>query len=500
MGVHPEARGGVDLDDGAAGLTHGRGDVRADEVDAGHIEADDARRGLGDLDVVGVCLDGPVDGRAAGRHVAGQRELDPGPRRQDVIEGEPLRRDERLGRVVDLDPGQHLLVADASPRIAVGDVHELADGVFAVSRDGRGHALGDGRDLAADHQAAVVVARHVGLDDHVAGAALRQCPDERGSDRLLRAQVEMDAPTVVAVERLDHAREPEPLGGGDRAVLGVHDVGARHRQPGRIEQPVGQALVRGDIDPDGRRLRGHRRADPLLVDAVAELHERVSVEPDERDVAADRLVDERLGGRPERLPFGEPDEVLHLRGEVEEGVGIVGRGEVVDQGDRHPAGFQPDRLFAVLVDAVVLADGSGGARLAVADVRAGEVLEFERHVLGDVAGPRPLAEARDEAAATAQRAGVVLERRQQRDQRVGEPRKLVRWVRLENAKVDEQADDRFARPVVRAAQHAGLEDPQRGRRPTRGGLPRAPAATPRVAAGCGSAVGHAIGHGSSCVG
>jgi hypothetical protein len=36
------------------GLADGRRDVGADEVDAGHVETDDARRRLGDLDVVGV--------------------------------------------------------------------------------------------------------------------------------------------------------------------------------------------------------------------------------------------------------------------------------------------------------------------------------------------------------------------------------------------------------------------------------------------------------------
>jgi hypothetical protein len=62
--VHPEAGRGVDLDDRAAGLADGRGDVGADEVDTGDVEADDPGRRLGDLDVVGVRLDRPVDRRA----------------------------------------------------------------------------------------------------------------------------------------------------------------------------------------------------------------------------------------------------------------------------------------------------------------------------------------------------------------------------------------------------------------------------------------------------
>ena len=258
---------------------------------------------------------------------------------------------------------------------------------------------------------------------------------------------------------------PKRLARGDRLLLGLDHLGARHGQAGRVEQLVRQVLVRGDVDADRRRLRGHRRADPLLVDAVAELDQRVAVEADERDVAADRLVDERLRGRAERAALGHPDERLELGREVEEDRGVVRCDQVVDQPDGHDAGLEPDHLLAVLEDAVVLPVRAGRAGLAVADVGAGEVLELERDVLGDVARPRPLAEPRDEAAAAAERAGVVLERRDQGDQGVGEVRQQVRGVLLEHAEVDQHADDRLARPVVRPAQHPGLEDAQRRQRP-----------------------------------
>ena len=139
VGVHPEPGRGVDLDDRAAGLADGRRDVGADEVDAGDVEADDLGRGLGDLDVVGVGLDRPVDRRAAGRHVAGQRELDPRARRAGRRRARsPGARTSSSAAVVDLDPGQHLLVADAAPRVGVRDVDELADGVLAVADDEAG--------------------------------------------------------------------------------------------------------------------------------------------------------------------------------------------------------------------------------------------------------------------------------------------------------------------------------------------------------------------------
>ena len=71
------------------------------------------------------------------------------------------------------------------------------------------HALGDRRDLAADDQAAVVVAGDERLDDEVAGAALAAAPVERRADVVFRAQIELDAAAMVAVERLDDAREAD---------------------------------------------------------------------------------------------------------------------------------------------------------------------------------------------------------------------------------------------------------------------------------------------------
>ena len=173
VGVHPEPGRGVDLADRAAGLAHGRGDVGADEVDAGDVEPDEARGLLGDLDVVGVGVEGAVDRDAAGRHVAGERELDHRLGRRDVVEAEALLAHELLGGVVDLDLRQHLLVADAAARVGVGDLDELAHGVGAVADDVGRHALGDGLHPAADDEAAVVAAGHHRLDDDVAAAATR---------------------------------------------------------------------------------------------------------------------------------------------------------------------------------------------------------------------------------------------------------------------------------------------------------------------------------------
>jgi hypothetical protein len=252
----------------------------------------------------------------------------------------------------------------------------------------------------------------------------------------------------------------QAAGGRDRLVLGRDDLGAGHRQPGGVEQPGGELLVRCDVDRDPARATGHRRADPLLVDALAELDEAVAVEADVRDVAAGRLVEEGLRGRAECEPLGEPDQVLELGDEVERVRRVAGRHQVVDEPDGHPAGRDADLLLAILVDHVVAAVLAGAPGLAVADVGAGEVLELERDVLRDVAGPGAIAQPGDEAAAAAERARVVLERGQHLDERVHEARDPVARELLEHAQVHDLADDRLARPVVGAAQDPGLEDAQ----------------------------------------
>ena len=137
---------------------------------------------------------------------------------------------------------------------------------------------------------------------------------------------------------------------------------------------------------------------------------------------------------------------------------------MVDEGDGDLAGLDADLLLAVLIDHVVLAVRPCPARLAVANVRAREVLQLEGDVLGDVPRPRSLAKTGDEPAAAAERAGVLFEGWQQLDESVAEAGDQVRRVVLERPEVDEHPDDGLAGPVVGAAEDAGLDDPQIGPR------------------------------------
>ena len=226
-------------------------------------------------------------------------------------------------------------MADAPARVGVRRVDQLADRVLAVA-DHRGRdALGDRRDLAADDEAAVVVA-----GDVASRPRRRRCGSRGGRPRRPRGRRRRCAgrgatprPWLPSSGLTTHGK-PIRFAASMAPSSVVDDRRLRHRQPGRVEQAVGQVLVAGDVDADRGRARGHRRPDPLLVDAVAQLDERVAVQAQVRDVARGRLVEDRLGGRAEGLALGEEDQALEL-GDVVEGVlRVVRRDEVVDDARR----------------------------------------------------------------------------------------------------------------------------------------------------------------------
>ncbi len=141
VSMHAEARPGVDLADRPTAGADTLGNVGRDEIDAGDVQPHHHCRLTGDLHVVRMNFVGTVDRRAAGTHVSGQLELDESAFLGNVIEGPvvPLQHFHCLR--VDRDPGQNLFMTDATPRIAVLDLDQFADRVFAIAGDVRGHAL-----------------------------------------------------------------------------------------------------------------------------------------------------------------------------------------------------------------------------------------------------------------------------------------------------------------------------------------------------------------------
>ena len=131
--------------------------------------------------------------------------------------------------LIDLDPGQHLLVADAAARIGVRLHDELVDRQYAITDHMSRDSFGDGGDLAVDHQAAVVTSGDVGLDDDQSAAGLGLGDIEGTAYVGVAAQVEHDATTVVAVQWLQYDGVADPIREPDCIVDRTHRLRSRHR-------------------------------------------------------------------------------------------------------------------------------------------------------------------------------------------------------------------------------------------------------------------------------
>ena len=132
--MHAHAGAGVDLADGAAVVAVALGDVGGEEVDAADVEADGADGALGHQFVVGWIDVGDVDGGAAGGEVGGLAQEDRlalGRRCRAVA----ARGEQAVGGVVELEAGEHVLVAGAAAGVLVHLGDQLGDGGAAVADD-----------------------------------------------------------------------------------------------------------------------------------------------------------------------------------------------------------------------------------------------------------------------------------------------------------------------------------------------------------------------------
>jgi hypothetical protein len=89
MGVHPNARRRVHLENHRVVLAERYGDVFGKHVDAGDVETDDRGGHLASGDVVRMDLVGPVDRRAAGGQIRGAAKENCLILRRHEVEREP---------------------------------------------------------------------------------------------------------------------------------------------------------------------------------------------------------------------------------------------------------------------------------------------------------------------------------------------------------------------------------------------------------------------------
>ncbi|MNS98249.1 hypothetical protein D3C72_1326120 [compost metagenome] len=146
--------------------------------------------------------------------------------------------------------------------------------------------------------------------------------------------------------------------------------------------------------------------------------------------------------------------MVHGGGDVE--------GTVLDRGHDQVAGGEQRGARHLLVpgpdDHLVDAPYGGLAGLAEAARHAGQVLQLKRHVLEDVAGPRTFLEPLQEAAALANAAAMLDQRREPGRQAFVEPRDLVGGEILQFADINPCLQHRPICPHIRAAQRHDIEN------------------------------------------
>ena len=262
-----------------------------------------------------------------------------------------------LGLLVELEPGQHVLVAGAAPRVLVHDLDELGD---RAARRRRPHAPASAApppdQLAVDHEEPVVVALDHALDHHARALVDR---DLEGVRHLgLGRQVHRDPAAVVAVDRLHHHREADVVRRLDR-VLGVAHVQLlRHRQAEVGQEPGCRAPCRRRSRP--RCARSGWSAPPRSASGTClpDLDQAGVVQPDPRGCRAPRprapapaptgrASAARRSGRSPRSP-------RRCRGRRR------GGDQLEDHRPRHVAGLEPDLLGLVAVEHLDLLGSAAG--------------------------------------------------------------------------------------------------------------------------------------------
>ena len=122
---------------------------------------------------------------------------------------------------------------------------------------------------------------------------------------------------------------------------------------------------------------------------------------------------------------------------------------------------QADLFLLELIDHIVMACVARAPGLTEGDLRAGHVLQFERHMLPDMAHPRALVflEASDETTGYAIRAAVIVQAWQGFQQGVDKGRtQSPRGPVLQDTEVDLMANDRKERVDVWSAKDRGFCD------------------------------------------
>ena len=231
------------------------GDVLADQIDAGDVEADDARRQAGQLGGVGMDLVGHVEGHVAGaddHHLVAFR-------RHRAAGVKPWRSTSIFAdrEAVEADHVQRELVLDAAARVGVDlAVDELVDGGLAVAdrpTPPRPCWRRPSCRRPPGMRCSVPLMKRSTITSTLGAAS------GRPRRPLGVIDVNEHAAGVVAVGGLDHHRVADVLGRGDGFFDAGDHLALGTGTPAGGQQRLGEILLAGDALGDGRGAVGLNR-------------------------------------------------------------------------------------------------------------------------------------------------------------------------------------------------------------------------------------------------
>ena len=295
--------------------------------------------------------------------------------------------------------GRGVAVTPSGVQVDRGD--QFRDRFHAVADDPGGFPTRGGDELAGDDQQAMVRAGREPLDDD---ARRFLTSVGVGRDDLLAGRQVGRHPSAVVAEARLHDDRPGDLPSGGPGVVGVGDraaLGDRHAD--LAEEVARQFLVLGDRLGDCGGAVGLRRVDPPLARALSEQDQAVGVQPAGGNSSGLRGGDDRAGARPELDLVQERAEAADFGLDVVRTVMHGGEAKLSSGVEAGPG----ELLFLELNGDLVHAFLGRLTGAAKPDRRAGEGLEFQRHVLKDVRLVRPPSEPFEETAAFADAATVL---------------------------------------------------------------------------------------------
>ena len=121
---------------------------------------------------------------------------------------------------------------------------------------------------------------------------------------------------MVAVYRLGDNRVADLVDGILKVLLIIDDAATGHGDLSSFEQVLGLFFITGDLHSYTAGGAGNGRLHTALVYTITQLHQRMPVEPDIRDLPPDGFVYNRTGTRPQSLVLPDLAEVLYIFFEV----------------------------------------------------------------------------------------------------------------------------------------------------------------------------------------